>query len=250
MTFRRAFSLPGVILGVVVAGWWLLTASGAVPAYLFPTPEAVAATLFDHPGLYARNGWVTLQRALVGGTLGAAFGFAFGVAVDLIPWLRRALYPYLVTARVLPKLAVAPLLLIYFGTGWTTGLVFVVVVTVFPMTVTTVTGLDATPSRHCDLAASVRADWWTVFLRIRLPNALPDVFGGVKQAAVLSVVGAVVAEWVVSTRGLGALLLLALANVQPAEMVAALLVLFCEGFAVYALVVLLERALTWRAIEE
>lgn len=236
---------PAGALLAGLAGWWLLAGPGGVPAFLLPTPTAVARRLAGNPGLYLEGALATLLKVLLGGAVGIAAGFILGVAVFYRPLVRRSVYPYLVTIRVLPTIAIAPLLLIYVGVGTVTAVVFVALLVFFPMVVNTVAGLERAPERDLDLLRSVAADGLLASLRVRLPYALPDVFAGLKQAVTLSVVGAVVAEWVVSARGLGALILLASENVQPAVMVAALVVLVVLGLALYGSVVLVQRRIPW-----
>jgi NitT/TauT family transport system permease protein len=234
-------TLPGTALAAAVACWWAATVTLGLPPYLLPPPSAVAVRLLDSPGLYATNALTTVRRVVLGGGLGVLVGTALAVIVVHIPFARRALVPYLVAARVLPKIAVAPVLLIYLGTGATTGLVFVALVAFFPMVVSGVAGLERVPETHRDLFASVDAGPLSTFLHLRVPHALPDVFAGLKQATTLGVVGSVVAEWVVSTEGLGALILFALEDVQTAVLLAALVVLFAMGLALYGAVALVER---------
>lgn len=237
--------LPVTALGVGVALWWLGTLVLQLPPYLLPSPGAVAARFAGNPSLYADSAWVTLQRVLVGGGVGVTAGLVIAAVVVYVPLLRRALVPYLVTARVLPKLAVAPLLLIYFGTGFTTGVVLVALITFFPMVVNGVAGFDTVPERYLDLFASVDAGPVETLLQLRLPYAFPAVFAGLKQSVALAVVGAVVAEWVVATNGLGSLVLFAMEDVQLDVMFAATAVLFVEGFVLYGVVVAVERRLLW-----
>ena len=148
---------------------------------------------------------------------------------------------------MVPKLAVAPLLLIYLGTGFTTGAVFVALITFFPMVVNAVAGLDSVPRRYHDLFASVDAGALATFVHLRLPYALPAIFAGLKQSVALAVVGAVVAEWVVATNGLGARVLVALEDVQTDVMFAATVVLFAEGLVLYGVVAAVERRVLWEA---
>lgn len=239
------FLLPLAGLAAGVAVWWLLATALALPGYVLPPPTAVAGRLLASPGLYADNAATTLRRIVVGGAVGAFAGAAIAVLVVHVGWLRRALVPYLVAARVLPKIAVAPVLLIYLGTGETTGVVFVALVAFFPMVVSAVAGLESAPAAHRDLLRSVDAGPVATLVHLRLPYALPDVFAGLKQSTTLAVVGAVIAEWLVSTDGLGALILFALEDVQVDVMLAALAVLFAEGFALYGLVVATERRVGW-----
>jgi NitT/TauT family transport system permease protein len=241
------FVLPVVALAVGVGVWWAATVLLELPAYLLPAPDAVVARFLGNPGLYADSARLTLQRALLGGGIGVLFGLFVAVVVVQLPLVRRAVVPYLVAARVVPKLAVAPLLLIYLGTGFTTGAVFVALITFFPMVVNGVAGLDSAPRRYHDLFASVDAGVVATFVHLRVPYALPAVFAGLKQSVALAVVGAVVAEWVVATNGLGSLILFALEDVQTDVMFAATVVLFLEGFLLYGLVATAERRVVWEA---
>ncbi len=234
-------TLPGTALAVAVACWWAATVAFGLPPYVLPSPVAVGGRLLDSPALYAANALSTFRRVVLGGGLGVLVGTLLAVLVVHVPFARRALVPYLVAARVLPKIAIAPVLLIYLGTGATTGLLFVALVAFFPMVVSTVAGLERAPEPHRDLFASVDAGPLATFLHLRVPHALPDAFAGLKQATTLGVVGSVVAEWVVSTEGLGALILFALEDVQTDVLLAALVVLFALGLGLYGAVALVER---------
>jgi NitT/TauT family transport system permease protein len=156
------------------------------------------------------------------------------------------LLPYLVAARVLPKVAVAPLLLLYIGLGFDTAVLFVALVAFFPMVVSTLAGVQRTPETQLDLMRSVDAGRLRTFLAVELPFALPDVFAGVKQSMTLAVVGATIAEWVVATEGLGYLILVASENVQPDVMLASLVVLVTIGLTLYGAVVALQRVVAER----
>jgi len=214
-----------------------------VPAYLLPHPFEVGRRLFGNPGLYADAALATTVTVLVGGATGTLAGFLLGVAVGEVPTLWRAFSPYLIAARVLPVVAIAPLLLIYFGTGFVTGIGFVALMVLFPMAVSTAAGFRQTPQAALDLAASVDAPRHRVLLAIRLPYAVPDVIGGLRQSATLAVVGAVLAEWFVADSGLGYLILVAAENVRPDVLLAALSVVFLVGFSLYSAVSLLGARL-------
>lgn len=252
---RRA---PGVgslayPLGALVAGvgiWWAITALLSVPPFVLPPPEAVGTQLLGNPALYLRNALFTLEKVAYGGALGVAGGFLLALGVAYLPWFRRAVYPYLVTARVLPKIAIAPVLLIYLGTGMTTAVVFVALIAFFPMVLSTAAGLSNAPEEHHDLLDSVNAGAVRGIVHVDLPYALPDVFAGLKQSVTLAVVGAVIAEWIVADDGLGFVILLASENVRADVMLAALAVLIALGLALYGAVVLAQRAAArWSAVE-
>ncbi|NKE36071.1 ABC transporter permease [Natronococcus sp. JC468] len=227
---------PTAALCAGVALWWALARLLEIPSFLLPSPGAVAARLAGNPELYLANAVYTLEKVVYGGAIGISAGVALAVFVAYVPWFRRAVYPYLVTVRVLPKLAVAPLLLIYLGTGTATAIVFVALITFFPLVLNAAAGLDRAPAAHRDLLRSVGAGPLERLLYVDVPYAIPDVFAGLKQSVTLAVVGAVVSEWVVADDGLGFLILSGSENVRPDVMLAALVVLLIVGLALYGLV--------------
>ncbi|WP_226008093.1 ABC transporter permease [Natrinema salinisoli] len=238
---RSEIVLPFVALLVGVSLWWLGTTLLAIPSFLLPSPGAVLAQLFGSPMLYFRNVVATLEKVVYGGAIGIAIGFGLGILLGTVPVLRTALYPYLVTVRVLPKIAVAPLLLIYLGTGLMTAILFIALITFFPLVLNTVAGLSRTPERHVELLRSVDASKVDTFVHLRLPYAIPDVFAGLKQSVTLAVVGTIVAEWVVASSGLGYLILLGSENLRTDIIIAALVVLVFIGVALYGLVGICQR---------
>ncbi|MFD1514168.1 ABC transporter permease [Halomarina rubra] len=239
-------TLPVAALIVGVALWWAIITVLSIPPFILPSPSAVVERLVTRPGLYASNAMATLAKTLVGGTLGIVGGMALALLVSWHRLLRRAFVPYLVAARVLPKVAIAPLLLLYVGLGFDTAVLFVALVSFFPMTVSTLAGVQRTPETQLDLMRSVDAGRLRTFIAVELPFALPDVFAGVKQSVTLAVVGATIAEWVVSTEGLGYLILIASESVQPDVMLASLVVLVAMGLTLYGVVVALQHVVTER----
>lgn len=227
---------PLGVLAVGVAAWMAFVAAFDVPQYLLPPPTAVARRIVGDPGLYLESTLHTLEKVVAGGAVGIAIGLALGMAVGLAPTLWRALSPYLVAARVLPTISIAPLLLVYLGVGFWTGVSFVALMVLFPMAVSTAAGMRRTPDDALDLMRSVNASRWQTVLLVRLRYAVPDIVAGLRQAATLAVVGAILAEWVVSTSGLGYLILISSENVRPDVMLASLVLVFAVGFSLYGLV--------------
>lgn len=236
---------PGGALLAFVVVWWVVATLLALPGFLLPTPGAVAERLVGSPGLFVTHAGETLEKVLYGGAAGVFAGFVLAVVLAKLPLLRRGVYPYLVTVRVLPKVAIAPLLLIYLGTGTLTAVVFVALISFFPMVLSTAAGLDRMPDAHRDLLETVTAPALDRFLHVELPYAVPDVFAGLKQSVTLAVIGAVVAEWVVADSGLGNLILLGSENLQTDLMLAALTTLVVVGLALYGLVALFQRRVGW-----
>ncbi|SIR72345.1 ABC transporter permease [Natronorubrum thiooxidans] len=232
---------PAVALAIGLLCWWAVAALGNVPSFVLPSPTAVGSQLLENSALYAENAIRTLEKVVYGGSVGVLAGFVLAVLVAYLPWFRTAVYPSLVAVRVLPKLAIAPLLLIYLGTGTTTAVVFIALITFFPLVLNTAAGLDRASSAHHELLRSVDAGFLERVWFVDLPYALPDVFAGLKQSVTLAVVGAVVAEWVIADDGLGFLVLIGSENVRPDVMLAALVVLLLEGIALYGGIVLAQR---------
>lgn len=241
---RDVFLPVGALAGIVLA-WWGIVAAFGIPPYLLPSPVAVFERLLNSPDLYIRNARITFDKVVVGGTIGIVLGGGLGIIIATVPWFRRTIYPYLVAARVLPKIAVAPVLLIYIGTGFSTAVLFVALIAFFPMVVSTAAGFENVPRNAEDLLDSVDASFTRSFLFVQLPYALPDVFAGLKQSLTLSVIGAVVAEWIVANEGLGFLILFASEDVRPDIMLAAVTMLFVEGLFLYGAVVLVQRRVLW-----
>jgi len=147
---------PGGALLAFVLAWWAVATLLELPPFLLPTPGAVAGRLVGNPGLFVTHALSTLEKVLYGGAAGVGSGFVLASALANLPLLRRAVYPYLVTVRVLPKVAVAPLLLLYLGTGTLTAVVFVALISVFPMVLSTAAGLDRAPAQHRDLLGTFK----------------------------------------------------------------------------------------------
>lgn len=237
--------LPIATLAGGVAAWWLATVLLAIPSFVLPSPVTVAARLLENPILYLRHTILTVHKIVVGGSIGIVGGFLLGTVVAHVPPVKRAIYPYLVAVRVLPKIAIAPLFLIYIGVGFQTAVLFVALIAFFPMVVSTTAGYERVSDRQLAIVRSVNADPLRTLILVRLPYALPDVFAGLKQSVTLSVIGAIVAEWIVADDGLGFIILVASENVRPDVMIAALSMLIVVGLLLYASVDLLQRRFVW-----
>jgi NitT/TauT family transport system permease protein len=195
--------------------------------------------------LYVEHARYTLEKIVIGGGIGVITGVFFGTLIYFVSLARVVAMPYIITIRVLPKIAIAPLLLIYFGTGMGTAVFLVALIAFFPMVVNTAAGLQQAPQRHRELLKSVDTGSLQLFYSLYIPYALPDVFAGLKQSVTLAVVGAILAEWIVIDNGLGHIILLGSSNLQADLMIAALLVLTALGLSVYAVVVLVQQQIFW-----
>jgi NitT/TauT family transport system permease protein len=183
------------------AAWEIAVRALAVPAYLLPPPSAVAAALAAHAGTLARGALITGRAALLGFALSALLGIAIAVLISSARWVERAVYPFTVFLQTVPLVAIAPLLVVWFGFGTRPVAVAAFVVSVFPVIVNTVTGLRSTEPALLDLFRLAGAPPVARLLKLRLPFAMPSIFAGLKVAAGLAVIGAVVGEFVASYAG-------------------------------------------------
>lgn len=176
---------------------------GLVPGYMLPSPmDVLRAFAGDFPALW-ENAAITLQEAFYGLFLGVAIGFAFAVAMDASAWLYRAFYPILVITQTIPTVAIAPLLVLWFGYEMTPKIILIVIVTFFPVTVGLLDGFRAVDPDSVNLLRSMGASRYQIFRYIKCPAALPQFFSGLRIAAAYSVVGAVISEWLGGFGGLG-----------------------------------------------
>ncbi|PWR11380.1 ABC transporter permease [Micromonospora acroterricola] len=251
---RRALILadslwrPALVLAAFFAAWWFVAAREYVPNYLVPTPGQVWATMTDQWSELARHTMVTLYETVLGFVLAAALGLAAAVAIAYSRTLDKALYPIVLFAQVIPKIAIAPLLVVWFGLGLTPKIILAVLIAFFPVVISGVAGLRSTDPELLDLAATMGAGPWRTFRKIRFPNALPHLMAGLKVAVTLAVVGAVVGEFVGASEGLGYVLLLANGNLDSALLFADLILMSAIGIVLFVLVEIAEALLIpWHA---
>lgn len=188
-----------LLLGV----WQLLCLSGVVPSYMLPSPaEVVRAFAGDWSALW-RNAAVTLKEAFLGLGIGIVLGFVFAVLMDAFPLLYRAFYPILVLTQTVPTVAIAPLLVLWFGYETLPKVILVVMIVFFPITVGLLDGFRAANPDAVNLLRSMGAGKGQIFRYLKAPSALPQFFSGVRIASAYAVVGAVIAEWLGGFGGLG-----------------------------------------------
>jgi ABC-type nitrate/sulfonate/bicarbonate transport system permease component len=230
-----AFSL------LVVGGWQLGTSVSGVSPLLLPSPWMVAQSLVQNTSLLASNALVTLQEILVGFAIGAAAGIALGVLLSSSRLVERAVYPWLVASQMVPIVAVAPILVVWFGFTIIPKVLVVALVGFFPIVVNTLDGLKAVDPEMVRLVRTLGMSRWRITRAVRVPSALPYVFSGLKVAMAFSVVGAVFGEWVGSSEGLGYLMLALNNQLATVDLFAAVIVLSVMGIALFFLVGVIER---------
>jgi len=243
---RRA--LPPLLLGAGLLGAWeAYVRLARIDPLLLPAPTAVFSFLAGNAGVFLRNGAATLAELLVGFAGGVVIGLSLGILMHLARWFRAAAYPWLVATQMVPIPAVAPILVLWFGFTMAPKAVTVALMCFFPVAVSTVDGLGAVNPELLRLLRSFGAGPWALARMAALPSALPRVFSGMRVAMALSVVGAVVGEWVGANRGLGYLMLQFENRGETAGLFATVAVLTAMGIALFFMVGWAERiALPWR----
>ena len=226
---------------LVLAGWQLGTAWSGISPLLLPSPLQVAQSLGRNAGLLASNAVVTVQEILLGFALSALGGVALGILLNASRLAERAVYPWLVASQMVPIVAVAPILVVWFGFTIVPKVLVVALVGFFPVVVNTLDGLKATDPELITLVRTLGMSRWRIMRTVRIPSALPYVFSGLKVAMAFSVVGAVFGEWVGSSAGLGYLMLALNNQLATVDLFAAVFVLSALGIALFFLVGLVER---------
>jgi NitT/TauT family transport system permease protein len=236
-------SLPFVgIFGFLVI-WELLVILFKVPAYLLPKPTDIFLTIVDDMKSLTNHGWVTAYEMLLGYFLAIAVAIPLAIGITASDTFDRFIMPILLFFQVVPKIAIAPLFLIWFGFGTTPKVMVAFLISFFPIVIDTAIGLRSVSSEMIDLARSMGASKGQIFRNFRLPTSLPYLFSGLKVAATMAVVGAVVGEFVGADRGLGYLLLVSNSNLDTALTFAVIVALTLQGLVMYYAVEVLERFL-------
>ena len=241
---RTAMFLSLFILAALIGLWQWATATKRVSKFVLPKPADTARTLWRGlvtQGAYRDALWVTGREIALGFLIGAAAGMVIGALLATSRLAERVVYPFIVFLQVLPKVAIAPLLIIWLGFGIKSKVVLIALLVAFPVLVNTLEGLKATPQSRVDLLRSYGANRWQLFWQVRLPTAAPYIFAGLDIGIVFSPVGAVVAEFVGATEGLGVSVQQAQLNLDTAGVFALLIILGVLGIALHTALLLVRR---------
>ncbi len=243
--FRRTGEIVLSFAGFLLL-WEVAVRLFDFPQYILPAPSLIWKGLVGRFGSLVTAAGYTAQPMLWGYAAAVVFGVIIALGVAFVRVIEIAVYPLLVFLQIVPKIAVAPLFIIWFGFGLMPKVLLVFLLSFFPVVVSSIQAFRSVDADIMDLARSTGASAWRIFLKVQLPHALPTLFTGFKVAAALSSTAAVVAEFVASDRGLGYLLLEYNGNLETALSFAAILVLSVLGLALYAVVEVIERiAIPW-----
>ncbi len=240
---------PLLGVAVILLAWHLYVTAFSISRIVLPGPLDILQASIDNWSILLRESWPTFLESLLGFALAVAIGIPVAVFVANSRILNLTLYPILIATQSIPKVAVAPIILVWFGLGLQSKLVIAFLVAFFPIVVDTAAGMRATPPGLLELARSLRASPLQVFLKVQFPAALPFIFAGAKVAVTLAVIGAVIGEFVGSLNGLGNLLLTANSQLDSPLAWAALVWLSVLGILLFAAVVIAERlVMPWTEI--
>ncbi|MBI4637513.1 MAG: ABC transporter permease [Candidatus Rokubacteria bacterium] len=237
-----ARNLPSVVLFVaLLVAWQVAVTVLGLREYILPAPLTVLRALSGAEIPWASHVWITTLEIAGAFLLAGAVGIALGVAIAWSPVLANALVPFLVFVNTLPKVAVAPLFLLWLGYGILPNMLIGALIGFFPVVINTAVGLSQVDEEMLDLGRVFNAPKWKVFAKIRVPNAYPYILGALKVTATAAVVGAIVGEFVASQKGLGYVIITTQGNMNTPVAFAALVWISIVGLAVYGAVVLAAR---------
>jgi NitT/TauT family transport system permease protein len=234
---------------IIVLAWHYYVVLFHVPVVVLPTPMQVLQAMVQESRALLEEGWITALECIYGFALAMAIGIPIAVTMTYSRIANQMFYPLLVASQSIPKVAIAPILLVWFGTGLKSKLAMAFVIAFFPVVVDTATGLRSTSPELLELARSLQCSRLQTFFKIQLPSALPSIFSGAKIAVTLAVIGAVIGEFIGSNEGLGNLLLTANSQLNTPLVWAALIVLSVLGMVLYGIVVVAEKFLMPWAVD-
>jgi NitT/TauT family transport system permease protein len=230
----------------ILVVWQIAVWAFHPPAYLLPAPSAVWKAIWNPALRWPTSIAITVQEILGGFVISAIAGIGLGVVIAWTPVLERTILPFLVVFNILPKVAIAPLFIIYLGYGIFPNMVIAAMIGFFPVVINTATGLAGAEPDWIDLARSLRAPKWKVFLRLRIPNALPHIVSGLKVSSTLVVVGAIIGEFIASQGGLGNVEISTQVSLNTALAFASLFWLSVLGLALYwAIDIVAKVSMPW-----
>ena len=244
-------SLRWLVSLVILAGllllWQGLVVFYDIPHWKLPAPWEVAKELWHSKGILASHTWITVQEMLLGLLAALAAGLVLATIINLSRTLGRVVYPVIIAAETFPIIIMAPLLLIWVGYGIEHKIIVVALIAFFPVVINTADGLRATDPDLVNLMRTMGANRWQIFTKVQIPNALPFMFSGFKLAATVSVIGAVIGEWVGSSEGLGYLAMLSKGKFLFERVYAVTFLFSLLGMGMFVAVSLLERfMLPWK----
>lgn len=226
--------------------WQVMVPLAGISEFVLPTPFSIISRMFAERALLASHAYVTLFEVVSGFGVGVAVGIPLALAIFYSRPFERAIYPILVGLQTVPKVALAPLLVLYLGYGWAPKITLAFLISFFPIVISTVVGLNSLDKNLVNLVRSMGASEWQTFFKVRLPAALPNIFGGFKVAVSLAVIGAIIGEYVAAERGLGYLQLQANSQFDTTLNFATVVTISGLGVVLYYIIDVVETRVAYK----
>ncbi|MCS0496503.1 ABC transporter permease [Ancylobacter sp. MQZ15Z-1] len=239
-----------VPVGLLVL-WEVATRALGIRSIILPPPSEIIEVMVTRYDLILTHLWPSLYLTLTGFALSVVGGVLVAVLITTSPLLRKSLYPTIVVSQVVPKISIAPLFVVWFGTGMTSSLMLAVLVAFFPMTINAAMGFQSVDEDILRMARTYMGSRWQIFWKIQMPHALPFIFSGMKISITLAIIGVIVSEFVASQEGIGYLIKFAGGLLDTPLMMAAITALSLTGLVLYWLIAEAERlTVYWQSTSE
>lgn len=245
--FIETYYKPTLFIIVLFILWEIASPLLKVPDYLLPAPSAIFSTTLSNKAILLKHTMTTLNEIIIGFIMAVALSILLAIGVCYSRFLKDVIYPLAIFTQTVPKLAIAPLFIVWFGFDIMPKIVITALIGFFPILINAVVGLTTVDERLLKLLDSVSASKWDVFRKVRLPNSSPYLFAGFKTAITFCVIGAIVGEWVGADRGLGYLILIANSQLKTRLLFAAIFAISILGILLFLLIILLELAISPRS---
>lgn len=242
--WRRSVIAPTVALIALIVLWELAVRVGGIPQYLLPTPSSVAVYTAQSLPLLAPHAWATFVATILGFLLAVVFGVVLSIMIVWSRTFEDAIYPLVVTTQVIPKVAIAPLLIVYLGFGLEPKVFLAFLIAFFPMVINTTLGLKAVNPELLELLSTLKATKWQILRKVRLWRAVPYMVEGAKISITLAVIGAIVGEFSAGSQGLGYLIASSSARLDTVRGFSAVLVLIIVGIVLFEAIHIVGRLAT------
>ena len=249
-TRARRIAVPAITVAVLLVAWEIVVRAGMVPNFLLPSPTQVVAALVGDSALLASHAGTTLVESALGLVIGVAVGFVAAVLMDRFETIYLALDPLITISQTIPTVAIAPLLVLWFGYGLAPKVILIVLTTFFPVAVSLASGFRSTDPDMIDLMRTMGASDLQIFLQVKLPGSLEQFFSGLRISATYAIVGAVISEWLGGFSGLGVYMTRVRKSFAYDRMFAVIILISVLSLALMRLVDLLERvSMPWKQEE-
>ena len=245
--YAKGAALPATVAIVLLSLWEAAVRGLGIRSIILPSPSAILEVMVTRYDLLLTHLWPSLYLTLLGFVLSVVGGVSVAILITYSRILREGFFPIIVISQVIPKVSIAPLFIVWFGTGTMSSLLLAFLVAFFPMTINAAMGFQSIDEEIHRMARTFMGSRWQIFWKIRMPNALPHIFAGMKISITLAIIGVIVSEFVASQEGIGYLIKLAGGLLDTPLMMAAITVLSIGGLALYGIIAQAEtKAIYWQ----